>query len=158
MIRLSRLADYAVALMTHIADRPDNLRTTPQLAMIMRLSAPTVSKVLNKLTRAGLLVSYRGVDGGYTLARAPRDVSIAEVISAVDGPIAMTDCIEDSPGACFLETTCPARAGWQKINDAIRGALEGVTLADVMPPFAGIQGSEQAVGFPATFATPSEGQ
>ena len=134
MIRLSRLADYAVALMTHIADQPDRLRTGPELATAMHLPPPTVSKVLNKLSRSGLLISHRGVVGGYNLARPAADITMTDIISAVDGPIAMTDCIEDSPGVCTLESICPARSSWQKINNAIRTALDGVTLSDVVPP------------------------
>jgi len=135
MIRLSRLADYSVALMTHIADQPDRLRNGNDLASALRLPAPTVSKLLGKLARAGLLTSYRGVDGGYTLARRPEAITMADIISAVDGPIAMTECIDTtSVGACTIEGICPARASWQKINDAVRNALAGVTLADVIPP------------------------
>lgn len=133
MIRLSRLADYSVALMTHIAERSDRLCTGTELAAALRLPMPTVSKVLGKLARAGLLISYRGAEGGYTLGSDPREVTMADIIGAVDGPIAMTDCIEDAPGSCTLESFCPSRAGWQKINVAVRTALEGVTLADVMP-------------------------
>lgn len=135
MIRLSRLADYSVALMTHIADQPDRLRNGNDLASALRLPAPTVSKLLGKLARAGLLTSYRGVEGGYTLARRPEAISMADIISAVDGPIAMTECIETSmSGGCTIEAICPARASWQKINDAVRNALDGVSLADVIPP------------------------
>lgn len=135
MIRLSRLADYSVALMTHIADQPDRLRNGNDLASALRLPAPTVSKLLGKLARAGLLTSYRGVDGGYTLARRPEAITMADIISAVDGPIAMTECIDTtSIGACTIEGICPARASWQKINDAVRNALAGVSLADVIPP------------------------
>jgi FeS assembly SUF system regulator len=133
MIRLSRLADYAVALMCQLADEPERMRTGTGLAAILRLPAPTVSKLLTKLTRVGLLTSYRGVDGGYALARSIRDVTVADIISAVDGPIAMTDCVEEAPGACTIEAFCPSRTGLQKINVAVRTALEGVTLADVMP-------------------------
>ncbi len=135
MIRLSRLADYSVALMTHMADQPDRMLNGTDLAAALHLPPPTVSKLLGKLARAGLLTSYRGVEGGYTLARRPDSITMADIISAVDGPIAMTECIETSvSGGCTIEAVCPARASWQKINDAVRNALAGVTLADVIPP------------------------
>lgn len=133
MIRLSRLADYAVALMSQLAEEPEKMRAGADLATILRLPAPTVSKLLTKLARAGLLTSFRGVDGGYTLARDTRAITVADIISAVDGPIAMTDCIDEAPGACMIEAFCPSRTGLHKINIAVRTALEGVTLADVMP-------------------------
>jgi FeS assembly SUF system regulator len=142
MIRLTRLADYAVVLMSHIANRPDRLHNAPDIAAETRLPAPTVSKVLKALARAALLTSRRGIKGGYKLARAPEKITIAGIISAVDGPIAVTECIEDAPGDCDYEAFCPLCGNWQKINSAINQALEQLSLADMispLPPFVAMQ-------------------
>jgi FeS assembly SUF system regulator len=134
MIRASRLADYGVVLAGHMAARPEMSYNAVDLAAVTQLPKPTVSKVLAALTRAGVLKSHRGASGGYHLARAPKDISAAEIVVALDGPIAMTLCIEHGDGACEVETSCPSRRGWRRINAAIRQALEEVSLADLAAP------------------------
>lgn len=134
MIRLSRLADYGVVLMTHIAVRGERLRTAHAAAMATRIPEPTVGKILKALARADLLQSQRGINGGYTLARTPEDINVTEIIAAVDGPIALTDCLDAQGAVCSMETFCPTRGNWRKINDTVREALERVSLADMMDP------------------------
>ncbi len=134
MIRLSRLADYGVVLMTHIAVRGERLHTAHAAAMGTRIPEPTVSKILKALARADLLESHRGINGGYALARAPEDINVTEIIAAVDGPIALTECLDAQGSVCSLETFCPTRSNWQKINDTVREALERVSLADMTNP------------------------
>ncbi len=134
MIRLSRLADYGVVLMTHIAGDAERPCAAHAVAAATRIPEPTVSKVLKALSRHGLLESHRGVNGGYTLARAPSEISVTAIIAAVDGPIAMTDCLDADGVACSLETFCPTRGSWLKINNAIRRALADITLADMVEP------------------------
>lgn len=136
MIRASRLADYGVVLAGHMAGRPEKFYNAVDLAAVTQLPAPTVSKVLAALTRAGVLVSHRGARGGYRLARSPKEISAAEIVAALDGPIAMTMCIEHGEGACEVETACPSRRGWMRINAAIRRALEEVSLDDLAAPLA----------------------
>ena len=139
MIRLSRLADYGVVLMAHIAADTGMLHTAHAVAGATRIPEPTVSKILKALSRRRLLVSYRGINGGYTLARAPADISVTEIITALDGPIALTECLDADSEPCQLENICPTRSNWRKINDAIRRALEGISLADMtepLPPYA----------------------
>ncbi len=135
MIRLSRLADYGVVLMSHIAAGPDRLCAAHAAAAATRIPEPTVSKILKALSRNGLLDSHRGVNGGYALARAPAEISVTDIIGAVDGPIAMTECLDADGGACRIETFCPTRTIWQKINAAVRRALDGISLADMITPF-----------------------
>ncbi len=135
MIRMSRLADYAVILMTHIAGRPRTLLNGPEIAAELRLPAPTVSKVLKRLSGDGLLRSHRGVKGGYSLALAPDDISVADIIAAVEGPVALTECVDSATGACDLESHCPTRRNWQIINDVVRDSLSKVSLADMLTPF-----------------------
>ena len=135
MIRLSRLADYGMVLMSHIATGPDRLCAAHAAAAATRIPEPTVSKILKALSRHGLLESHRGVNGGYALARAPAEISVTEIIAAVDGPIAMTECLDADGGACSLESICPTRTNWHKINDVVRRALDEITLADMATPF-----------------------
>jgi len=135
MIRLTKIADYGVVLMSHIAAEPGHLHTATALSREAHVAVPTVSKVLKILQRSGLLVSHRGATGGYALAREPGDISVAEVISAMEGPIAVTECVEDSPGECSVEDVCRIRGSWQRINDAVRAALEGINLEEMAESF-----------------------
>ena len=134
MIRLSRLADYGVLLMSHIARQPDRVCTAVCLSENARLPIPTVSKLLAKLARAGLLQSRRGRDGGYLLALEPKDITVEGIITAVDGPIALTVCLESGGGMCDLEGMCPSQPNWRRINDALRQALSDVSLSDISTP------------------------
>ncbi len=136
MIRLSRLADYGVVIMSHIATLADDMHTAHAVAGATRIPEPTASKILKTLARAGLLDSHRGANGGYTLARQPADIRVTEVIIAVDGPIALTSCLDAEGTDCSLVPTCPTRTNWQTINDAIHRALDEVSLADMMGPMA----------------------
>jgi FeS assembly SUF system regulator len=131
VIRLSKLADYGIVIMTHMARQPGRQHNAPEVAAQSHIPLPMVSKILKSLARAGLLESHRGVKGGYGLSRPAAAISVAEVISALDGPIALTACIEDGPGGCEIEALCPARANWQRINDAIRTALDGISMAEM---------------------------
>ena len=136
MIRLSRLADYGVVMMSHIATCADDMHTAHAVAEATRIPEPTASKILKTLARADLLDSHRGANGGYTLARIPAEIRITEVIVAVDGPIALTSCLDAEGTDCTLLSTCPTRTNWQTINDAIHHALDEVSLADMMGPMA----------------------
>jgi FeS assembly SUF system regulator len=130
MIRVSRLADYGIGLMTQIASAQHVLHSAHSLSASMNLPLPTVSKLLSALARGGLLVATRGARGGYKLGAEPAQISVADIIQAVDGPIALTECLENGPGSCDLEIICPSRRGWSVINDAITRSLASVTLAD----------------------------
>lgn len=134
MIRLSRMADYAVVIMSTIAVKGDTQVSAHQLSDDTHLGTATVSKIVKALAQAGLLLSERGARGGYRLARESHAITVGDIIAAVDGPIALTDCIEDSPGECSIESACPARHGWQKINDAVKRALNDVSLAEIAGP------------------------
>ena len=131
MIRLSKLADYAIVILCHAAKTPQEcIDTARGLADITRLPLPTVSKVLKMLLKAGLLTSQRGINGGYQLARAQHEISVVDIIEAVDGPIALTECsMHDS--TCGLEKVCPAQHAWKKINTTVIGALQALSLADM---------------------------
>lgn len=131
MVRLSKLTDYAVVLLTQMVRRDGKIATTAILAEITGLPHPTVSKVLKRLTKTGLLVAQRGATGGYALARSAEAISVADIVIALDGPIALTDCTEESHQSCQMEKNCPINGHWNRVNIAIRDALQGVTLAEM---------------------------
>ena len=128
MIRLTNLADYAVVLMWTMTSRSTDWHSAQKLSQETNIPVPTVSKILNALARAGLLVSHRGFKGGFELAKNPKDVTIADIIEAVDGPIALTNCISQGSGDCSIEHLCAFRPHWQTINRVIRTSLAGITL------------------------------
>ena len=135
MIRLGKLTDYGLVLMTYMARNHDrSLHTARGLALESRLALPTVSKLLKELLQGGLLVSHRGIKGGYSLARAPREISVAEIIAALEGPIALTECSTDVSGLCDLEPCCPIKNNQRIISQAVRGALGSVMLSDLIQP------------------------
>ena len=134
MLRLSKMNDYAVVVLGHMAARQGGLVAAPEVAEATGLPASTVSQVLKKLAHAGLVVSHRGAHGGYALGRPPAAISVADLVEALEGPVALTACVEGADGECEVETLCPLRGSWNRVNAAIRAALEGVTLADMLAP------------------------
>lgn len=134
MIRLNRLTDYAIVVLSQMTGDGVGVRTAPQLAQETAVPLPTVAKILKTLVAGGIIQSHRGAAGGYTLSRAPEAISAAQIISALEGPIALTACVEGSGGHCDVEQLCPMRGHWEKVNRAIRGALEELTLADLAAP------------------------
>ncbi len=134
MIKLSKLSDYGIVLMTQLAARPGVLTTAPELALTSNLPVPTVSKVLKALAQDGMLESQRGAKGGYVLIRPAGEISVAQIIRALEGPIALTECIVDAGGNCEIEPSCPTRTNWGRINDAVIGALEGIALSEMTTP------------------------
>ncbi|HMB55289.1 MAG TPA: SUF system Fe-S cluster assembly regulator [Thermoanaerobaculia bacterium] len=145
MIRITKTTDYGIVLLTHMADDPERRFNAPDLAQEAQLPLPMVSKILKILAREDLLDSHRGVNGGYALARMPREITVSEIIAALEGPIAITECIDDSPGECVQEDVCPLRSNWQLINSAIRGALDGLRLSDMARPLPPPTGEERLV-------------
>jgi FeS assembly SUF system regulator len=131
MFRLNRLTDYAVVVMTQMTRRPDEVHTAPQIASDTGIPLPTVAKLLNALARESLVESHRGAAGGYTLGRPADQVSMAQIIQALEGPIALTACVEGSGNHCEVECLCPMRGNWEQVNRAIHNALSEVTLADM---------------------------
>lgn len=135
MIRLAKLTDYGIALMTHMARAAATSVSARELAEATQIPLPTVSKLLKSLGVAGLLHSQRGVHGGYSLTRAPSVITVADVVEALEGSIALTDC---GTGAapmpaheCSVEHVCRVKPHWQKINGVVRRALTQLTLADM---------------------------
>jgi len=131
MLRVSRLTDYATVVMTCIAAHPHDVLSTGQIADETRLELPTVSKLLKALGHAMLVESFRGVNGGYRLARSASDISLAEIVEALEGPIGMTEC-SLADGQCDREAQCGVRGSWQQVNSVLDNALRAVSLADML--------------------------
>ncbi len=130
MLRISKLTDYATVVLATLAEQPDQVRTAAALAERTRIAGPTVSKLLKQLHKAGLLSSTRGLHGGYQLARPPAQISLAAVVDALEGPIALTDCAAGA-GQCSIEHNCRVSRVWQRLNLAMRRALSDVSLAEL---------------------------
>ncbi|MCP4043800.1 MAG: SUF system Fe-S cluster assembly regulator, partial [Gammaproteobacteria bacterium] len=131
MLRLSKLTDYGILVMTYLAMEPSRLHASNEIALETKVASPTVSKLLKLLSRAGLLESERGSKGGYRLARRANDISIAQVVNALEGPVALTECSSES-GNCVQESSCSIRISFQRINNAILRALEEVSVAEMI--------------------------
>ncbi len=129
MLKLSRLTDYAVVALVRL-DAADGVATSPGIAASIGIPEPTIAKVLKALAGRGLVISTRGARGGYRLARRLSQIPISEVIMAIDGPIALTSCVDGGLG-CESQSLCPVAGRWDPVNDAIREALTGITLADM---------------------------
>ena len=130
MLRVSRLADYASVVMTCLARRPREVLSAVQIAEATRLELPTVSKLLKQLAHANLVESFRGAAGGYRLARSPGEITLAEIVEALDGPISLTECA----AGCEREAHCEVSRGWKGIGGAVDAALRAVSLADMLRP------------------------
>jgi FeS assembly SUF system regulator len=130
MLRLSKLADYAVVVLVRLS-RTEGVQTSPCVAAATGIPEPTVSKILKILASCDLVTSQRGARGGYRLNRDLAAIPISAVITAVDGPIALTACVEGSTSGCESEGLCPMRGRWDRVNEAINRALSEITLADM---------------------------
>lgn len=133
MLRVSKLTDYGTVAMAYMARQPEQVHTAAEVAAAVRVAVPTVSKLLKMLAKGGLLLSQRGAKGGYSLSRHPERISVADVIVAIEGPIAFTECSGGS-GLCVQERGCSIRANWQFINQVVRDALDKVTLLQMIQP------------------------
>ncbi len=131
MLRVTKLTDYATVLLTVLASRVGEVLSATELAEASGLEATTVSKVLKPLAQAGLVDGLRGVHGGYRLAHAAADISLVQIIEAMEGPLAITECSQHD-SHCGIAHQCGARANWRLINDVVADALRGMTLAQML--------------------------
>ncbi len=145
MIRITKLTDYGIVLLTHIAGdgNLEGVHTARDLAAQTHIPQPMVGKILKALARKGFLHSHRGVKGGYSLARPAGEISVVEIIDALEGPISITECIDHAHSNCSVESFCPCRGNWRRINSAIRNALEGITLEGMTHPLSRRKAVEQ---------------
>jgi FeS assembly SUF system regulator len=131
-MRLTSLSDYAVVMLAAAARRAEGARmTATALAEETGIPLPTTQKLIGRLSAAGLLATARGTGGGFTLARSSHDISLADIVEAVEGKIAMTTCVDHGRHDCAVEKTCQVKPHWNAVNDAMRGALAGVSLASL---------------------------
>ena len=131
MFKVNKLTDYATVLLIEIARRKV-VQSSQHIAVQTGIPSPTVAKIMKSLNRAGLVASRRGASGGYALERAPEMISLADIIQAVEGPIALTACADTSEEHCNIESICPVQGKWNRANTAVRAALSQVTLADMV--------------------------
>jgi FeS assembly SUF system regulator len=131
VLRISRLTDYGTMVLGELADRDEDLSSATELAASTGLGLPTVSKLLKGLARAGLVTSTRGSHGGYQLSRDASAISAADVIDALEGPVSITEC-SSNDSHCDLESVCNVGNAWQRINVAIRRALQDISLEDLL--------------------------
>ncbi|OGT37757.1 MAG: SUF system Fe-S cluster assembly regulator [Gammaproteobacteria bacterium RIFCSPHIGHO2_12_FULL_37_14] len=133
MLRISKLADYAMLVMTNMAKRPEAVLSASLLAEALHLTVPTVSKVLKMLSEADLVASVRGPEGGYHLARPAQQVTVADVVMAIEGKLSMTECCQ-MQGLCNIESMCTMKENWLKINKIIYSMLSQLTIMDMSEP------------------------
>ena len=136
MLRISKLTDYATVILARLAAEPQRRLTAAQLAADTRLTLPTVSKLLKQLHRSGLVQSTRGLHGGYLLARSPVQITAADILSSLEGPVALTECAGNESHCC-IERTCLVGRAWRRVNLAIRRSLQEITLLEL----AGLSGT-----------------
>jgi len=143
MLRVSKLTDYAVVVLTRLSEG-EAVMTPPAIATLTGVPEPTVAKVLKALGAGGFVLSTRGARGGYRLAMALDRITIADVIAAIDGPIALTACVDGGVGGCDVHTMCSVRGRWDPVNDGVRRALQAITVADMV-----------TAGIPVAFRAPN---
>jgi FeS assembly SUF system regulator len=131
MLRISKLTDYGTVVLAHLAAHGNSVCSATDVAAATGLSPPTVSKLLKSLARAGLATSTRGASGGYRLARSADDISAANVIDALEGPVSITEC-SASDSHCEHQGVCSVGGAWQRINIAMRRALDDISLSDLL--------------------------
>lgn len=134
MLRLSKMTDYAVVVMGRLASRPGERQSATEIAEATGLPSATVGQVLKALSAGDLVSGARGAHGGYLLNKGPAEISVAEIVVALDGPVAITACVEGADDPCAMETSCLLKGSWDTVNVAIEAALADVTLEDMLAP------------------------
>lgn len=134
MLRLNRMTDYAILLLASLATRQGEVVTSASLAAHTQLNQTTIAKLANALVKAGVITAERGANGGYCLARPAQAINAADVIEAIEGPIALTACVEGVEDPCETRHGCFMSGHWNEVNQSIREALEKVTLDKLFNP------------------------
>lgn len=135
MIRIGKLTDYAMLILSQMAKEPDSILSATALADALHLTSPTVSKILKILTDAKIVGSVRGAEGGYHLAKPASSITVADIIAAMEGELAMTECCE-SANLCAIDSMCTLRENWRKINTMVHSLLARFTILDMLEPLA----------------------
>lgn len=133
MLKISKLADYGTVIMSALAFEPQRLYSTKALADQVHIALPTVRKLLKLMVSAHIVNSVRGMGGGYQLAKRPQEISIAQIIAAIEGKPALTECSSHT-GSCMQDTVCTIKSNWKVINQVVLSVLENLTLEDMLNP------------------------
>lgn len=133
MFRISKLTDYGIVVLAHLARHPEGLHNAREITEVTHITLPTVTKILKILAREQLLVSHRGTNGGYVLARDPKTITVVAIIEAIEGNLGLTECSR-ADSHCALESSCATRRNWRLISHIIYDALEKITLAEMAHP------------------------
>lgn len=131
MIKFSKLTDYAVVLLATLS-RSDELMSASALSAATKLPEPTVSKVLKLLAKANIVDSVRGVNGGYKLAYTTNKINVAQIVTGIEGPVSLASCVDTDHDSCSYSSACPVKGRWDPVNDAMKNALESVSLEDMI--------------------------
>jgi len=135
-MQITRQADYAVRAMLHLSRMGNSDRAaTSAIAKEQNIPPSFLAKIISQLSIVGLLHTSRGARGGVTLAREPKDITLLEVIEAIDGPIRLNECVQGN-GVCTFEDNCPVRAVWCDAQDELVKRLRGTNFGDLMAPVA----------------------
>jgi len=135
VFKISRMTDYGVVVMAQLAQATDSVVTAPDIASAAGLPVPTVAKILKRMGRGGLVTSTRGIHGGYALSRPAEEISVADIIAALEGPLAVTACVDGASGeACSVESLCLIRGCWDRVNAAVKRTLASMSLAEIAAP------------------------
>lgn len=133
MLRISKLADYAIVIMNELAIKSDEFLSASELAESTHIGEATVGKLLKSLSKAKLVQSQLGSQGGYMLARKSKDINLTQIITAIEGEIALTECNKHH-NACSMKKTCAVSGNWQRLSKAIYNALAAICLEDMQQP------------------------
>lgn len=133
MLRIGKMTDYAMLIMSHMAKTPGSILSATSLADALHLTAPTVSKILKMLSDASLVNSIRGAEGGYLLSKPAAEISVADIIAAMEGDLALTECCESS-SLCAIDSMCTMRGNWKKINKMVNSMLSRLSVQDMLKP------------------------
>ena len=143
MIKISKMADYSIVILScFVASVKGDILSANDISNKTSLPLPTVSKILKLLVKGNILVSHRGVQGGYSLERYADEVTVGEVVKSIDGPIALTACVDDTDD-CSVEPVCPMSGGWDTLNAKINQAFEEVKLSEIAAPIDFITGYDK---------------
>lgn len=133
MLKISKLTDYATWIIHSLSQQTASPRSALQISTEIKLPLPTVSKILKSMTQAGLIKSARGVEGGYCLDKDLREISLRQLMDAIEGPFALTACNKENH-VCGKEGICYLRHSWRIVHEKVRALLEGITIAEMIAP------------------------
>lgn len=132
MIKLSRMSDYAVVVLEALSRDAGTSLAATQIAQVSNLPEPTVAKVLKLMAGGGVVTSQRGANGGYMLARTPKDITVYDIVTAIEGRLGLTACVDGGDEPCALEAHCAMSGRWDIVNEAVRETFQSITLDDMM--------------------------